>query len=63
MRVRTIPEALSELKQSDAKCAIGYKTIRRMIDDGVLSVVKVGNKHLIDLDKLEELFFKKGGEQ
>ena len=58
MKIRTIPEAVSELKQADANCAISYKTIRRMIADGTLPTVKVGTKHLVDLDKLEDLFLR-----
>lgn len=63
MRIRTIPVAVAELKQVDPDCAIGYKTIRRLITDGTLQEVKVGTKNLVDLDKLEELFLKKGETQ
>ena len=59
MRIRTIPEAVAELKKSDPGCAISYKTIRRLMTDGALPTVKVGAKHLVDLDKLEELFLRK----
>lgn len=63
MRIRTIPEAASELKRVDPLCAISYKTIRRMIAEGTLPTVKVGTKYLVDLDKLEDLFLGKEKEQ
>ncbi len=61
MRIRTMPEAVAELKKEDPDCAITYWTLRRMINDGTVPARKVGAKALVDLDELVKMFVPKQG--
>lgn len=56
MRIRTINEAVKELKKEDPGCNIGYNTLRNLIIQGTLPEVRSGTKYLIDLDKVKEVF-------
>ena len=56
MKIRTIPEAVKELREQDPKSCVGYWTIRNLIDAGTLPAIKAGKKYLVDLDRLETLF-------
>lgn len=53
MRMRTIREAHKEIKAADPNSALGLTTLYRLVSDGVIHSVPVGNKRLIDLDELE----------
>lgn len=53
-RMRTAPQALKELIKMDPGTSVTLRAIRRMISSGVLPVVKVGNKSLINFDLLLE---------
>ena len=53
-RMRTAPQALKELIKMDPDTSVTLRAIRRMISAGVLPVVKVGNKSLINFDLLLE---------
>lgn len=54
MRLRTIPEAYLELKQEDPNTAFTMTALRRLVKTGAIPVVIIGNKRLVDLDKLPE---------
>lgn len=53
-RMRTVTEAISEIKQIDPHTAMTKYHIRRLCLDGVLPAVKAGKKLLINLDTLIE---------
>ena len=53
-RMRTAPEAIAEIKAVDPKTALTERALRRMINSGVLPSVNIGNKKLVNLDKLFE---------
>lgn len=53
-RMRTLPEALKMLKELDRSTAITLRALRRMVNNGEIPVVMVGNKRLINFDKLLE---------
>lgn len=53
-RMRTAPQALKELIKMDPETSVTLRAIRRMISCGVLPVVRVGNKSLINFDLLLE---------
>ena len=53
-RMRTAPEAIAEIKAVDPKTALTERALRRMINSGELPSVNVGNKKLVNLDKLFE---------
>lgn len=54
MRLRTIPEAYRELKKEDPDTAFTQHALQRLAKTGVIPVVLIGNKRLVDLDKLPE---------
>ena len=54
-RMRTIPEAFNELKKADPETAYTLRALRAALNRGELPVVRVGNKRLVNLDKLFEM--------
>lgn len=54
-RMRTIPEAFRELKKADPNTAYTLRALRAAVNKGELPVVMVGNKRLVNLDKLFEM--------
>lgn len=55
-RMRTIPKAYEEIKQSDPNTNITLRALRRMVTNGEIPVVNVGSKNLVNLDLLLERF-------
>lgn len=53
-RMRTISEAVSEIRAADPNSAVTPYRVRQLILSGVLPSVRAGNKYLIDLDVLIE---------
>ena len=53
-RMRTIKEAVAELKALDERTAITEYHIRQLVLSGILPRVKAGKKYLINLDLLIE---------
>lgn len=53
-RMRTISEAVSEIKAADPNTGVTPYRVRQLILSGVLPSVRAGNKYLIDLDVLIE---------
>ncbi len=51
-RMRSIKEVATYFKQRDPDTQMTEPTIRRMINDGTIPVVKTGIKYLINLDAL-----------
>ena len=51
-RMRTIPEAVKLLHELDEDTAITMRAVRRMVNTGELPATMVGNKQLINFDKL-----------
>lgn len=55
-RVRTIRETANIIKEMDPKTQLTEKTIRKMVSEGTIPSFKTGNKYLINVDKLIEMF-------
>lgn len=51
-RIRTVPQAVAELKALDPDTAVTLRAVRRLINSGQIVPFMVGNKRLIDMDKL-----------
>ena len=56
VRIRSIKETAQFFKEMDPDTQLTEKTIRRMIDNGVIPTLKSGNKYLINVDVLIEMF-------
>ena len=53
--MRTLPEAIKELKKADQETAYTLRALRAAVNKGEISVVNVGNKRLINFDRLLEM--------
>ena len=53
LRMRTINQAITEIKQADPNTAITERAIRRLITTNAVPSIKIGRKYLIDMDVLE----------
>lgn len=51
-RMRTVPEAATEIKALDEHTALTECAIRRLVLEGKIKSVKAGRKHLINFDQL-----------
>ena len=52
-RMRTIKEAYKEIKEKDKDTALTVTGLRRLVNEGEIPSVKVGNKTLIAMDNLD----------
>ncbi len=55
-RIRTINEAVKEIKIADESSAINANMIRQLCKEGKLPYYEVGNRILIDVDEVLEFF-------
>ena len=51
-RMRTITDAIAELKASDPRTALTPRALRRMVVSGEVPSIKIGCKYLLNLDLL-----------
>lgn len=58
-RMRTLPQAVKELKAADPATCISAGILRRWIAAGKITVVQSGRRFFIDLDALDA--FMSGG--
>ncbi len=54
-KMRTVDEAVKEIKTSDPKSCITGSMLRRWQREGKLPYVAVGTKHLINMDILTDI--------
>lgn len=62
-RMRTVPEASTELKALDEHTALTQCAIRRLVLDGKIKSVKAGRKILINFDDLLEFLRDPGPDE
>lgn len=60
-RMRTLPQAIEELKKIDPDCAVSYTTLRRWCKSGMIAHVRSGRYFIVNLDAL--LDFLEVGEE
>lgn len=60
VRMRTIKDTIKFFQAQDPDTGMTEYTLRRMISSGQVSTLKVGTKHLINLDALLETLEKSG---
>lgn len=58
--MRTLKQAVNELKAADPCSAVSYNTLYIWVRSGILPSVKAGSRYLIDMDVLTS--FLKGGD-
>ena len=51
-RIRTIPQAVAEIRQIDENSALTIHGLRQLIASGQFPCVQVGNKRLVSMEKL-----------
>ncbi len=56
MKIRTINEAYADLLANDPRCAITKTALRRLVAEGKIPSVKIGNRNLIDLEACQAFF-------
>ncbi|MDL2287288.1 helix-turn-helix domain-containing protein [Eubacteriales bacterium OttesenSCG-928-G02] len=52
-RMRTIQEAHRHIKENDPGTSLTQTALRRLVLEGVIPSMKIGNKYLLSLDALE----------
>ncbi len=62
-RVRTIPEAVAELRAEDPQTAVTPYFVRQAIASGRLPAIKAGRKILVSLDALSDFLSQPVAEQ
>ena len=59
MRMRTLPQAIKCLRESDPETALTLRALRRLVSENRIPVAwMTARKPLIDLDKLEEYLYE-----
>ncbi len=53
-RMRTLPEAVREIKKIDENSALTVTALRRMVNNGEIPYISIASKKLICLDTLLE---------
>lgn len=62
-RIRSIHDAHLILKEEDSNTAVTEYFIRKLVTAGTIPSFKTGNKHLLDVDVLQDyLYGSKGGD-
>ena len=51
-KMRTINQAIKEIKENDRETALTERALRRLIKENKIIPIYVGNRALIDMDKL-----------
>jgi len=52
-KMRTIDETIAHIKGQDGETALTKTALRRLVITGVIPCVRVGQKYLLDLDRVE----------
>jgi len=52
--MRTIEQTAAYLRETDPECALSKTALRRMVKEGQVPSVRVGQKALLDLDTIED---------
>lgn len=56
--MRTIKQAIAEIKQADPNTPMSEWALRKLVVDGIIPSVKAGTKYLINMKILEEYMYK-----
>ncbi len=53
-KLRTIRKALAEIKKGDPETSLSEKALRRLISDGKIPCVEVGQRQLVDVNTIKK---------
>ena len=56
-RIRTLKNAILELKKDDPNCDLTYSALRNMVINNKIPFVKCGTKYLVDVDIIRDAIF------
>ena len=56
VRMRLVTEAYAYLLNQDPECALRESAFKRLVKQGVIPSIKVGNKTLVNLDVIDKFF-------
>lgn len=59
MRLRSVRQAIAQIKEADPGTSLSETIIRKMVSDGELPAIKFKAKYLIDMDTLEFILKEK----
>ncbi len=51
-KMRTIKQAIKEIKEYDSKTALTERGLRRLVEENKIVSTLIGNKNLIDMEQL-----------
>ena len=51
-KMRTIKQAIKEIKESDSNTALTERGLRRLVEENKIVSISIGNRNLIDMDQL-----------
>lgn len=51
-KMRTIKQAIKEIKEFDSNTALTERGLRRLVKENKIVSVSIGNRNLIDMDQL-----------
>lgn len=57
-KMRTIDQAIADIKERDANTAITKNAIERLAYEGAIPVVRIGRKKLINMDHLYKFLYE-----
>ena len=57
-RIRTVNTAFEEIKAKDPNSAITKTAIRRLLSNGTIPSINIGNKVIFNMDDLESILAK-----
>jgi ribosomal protein S12 len=59
-RIRTVNTAFEEIKAKDPNSAITKTAIRRLLSNGIIPSINIGNKVIFNMDDLENILAEVG---
>ncbi|MBR3621075.1 MAG: helix-turn-helix domain-containing protein [Clostridia bacterium] len=59
-RIRTVNTAFEEIKAKDPNSAITKTAIRRLLSNGTIPSINIGNKVIFNMDDLENILAEVG---
>ncbi len=59
-RIRTVNTAFEEIKAKDPNSAITKAAIRRLLSNGIIPSINIGNKVIFNMDDLENILAEVG---